>query len=126
MRMNNYFRVAAFLYVFLGTYPYAFAASDHMKGDKPHAAMMVNVTELMRDIGDHMVMISGDLSYGTLNLEQQRSMAEHIRNMAVMLVDLSNATDKDSGADTSKDMHKMRQQMDQMMKETSVGTMKPW
>ncbi len=127
MRANNYFRVVTFLCVFLGTYSYAFAAGDHMKGDKAHAEMMKNVTELMRDIGDHMVLISGDLSYGTLNLKQQRAMAEHIRNMAVMLVDLSNATDKGSVADTAdKNMHKMRRQMDQMMKEVSIGTMKPW
>lgn len=71
-----------------------YAGSGHMATGDAHPGMMNNVNELMQDIGDHMVVISGDLSYGTLNLEQQRAMAEHVRNMATMLVELSGMSGK--------------------------------
>ncbi|VAW97050.1 hypothetical protein MNBD_GAMMA21-833 [hydrothermal vent metagenome] len=86
------------------------------------------VSELMQDIGDHMVMMAGDLGYGTLNMQQQKNMAEHIRNMAIMMVELSQMNEQ--GVISDKKRHKgiknMRTQMDKMMKEVSVGAMKPW
>lgn len=86
------------------------------------------VSELMQDIGDHMVMMAGDLGYGTLNMQQQKNMAEHIRNMAIMMVELSQMTEQ--GVTSDKQRHQgmkdMRIQMDKMMKEVSVGAMKPW
>jgi len=86
------------------------------------------VSELMQDIGDHMVMISGDLDYGTLNMQQQKNMAEHIRNMAIMMVELSQMTEQGVTSDKKRHqgMKNMRRQMDKMMKEVSVGAMKPW
>jgi len=86
------------------------------------------VAELMQDIGDHMVMMSGDLGYGTLNMQQRKNMAGHIRNMAIMMVDLSRMTEQGVTSDEKRhqDMKKMRNQMDEMMREVSVGTLKPW
>ena len=86
------------------------------------------VAELMQDIGDHMVLMAGDLDYGTLNRQQQKNMAGHIRNMAIMMVDLSQMTEPGVMSEKKKhqDMKKMRKKMDEMMKEVSVGAMKPW
>jgi len=98
-----------------------------MSHNKAQSKKTESISEMMHDIGDHMVVIAGDLEYGTLNLEQQKAMAEHVRNMALMMDEMSQMMDSAKEKQNHhKSMTKMRKQMDKMMKEVSAGTMKPW
>ena len=130
MRISNYYQfgnIGLLLVGLLFANPASAEINDNM-GKHQASNDAGQVAELMQDIGDHMVMISGDLDYGTLNMQQQKKMAKHIRNMAIMMVELSQMTEQ--GVTSDKKRHQgfidMRTQMDKMMKEVSVGTMKPW
>ncbi len=94
------------------------------------------ITEMMHDIGDHMVVIAGDLDSGNIDLKKQKAMATHVRNMALILDEimaliLDEISQMISKGQTGEPKHhqrigEMRKQMDEMMKTVSIGAMKPW
>ncbi len=108
--------------------PLVTADMDSMRHSNNQSEAIAQISDMIHDVGDHMVVIAGDLEYGTLNLEQQKAIAKHVRNMALMMDEMSQMMMQSvkEKKNHHKKMSEMRKKMDQMMKEISVGVMKPW
>lgn len=100
----------------------AVAEMTGMKGKQNTGDGMMQMSEMMHDMGSGMVSMAGEMDYGNLDAAQQKQMAERMRNMGMMMDNMSNMMGKGMmDKAQQKQMHDMRKQMDEMMK-GSVGT----
>ncbi len=100
----------------------AAAEMNGMMGKQNKGDGMMQMSELMHDMGNGMVSMAGEMDYGNLDSAQQKQMAERMRKMGLMMDNMSNMMGKGMmDKAQQKQMNDMRMQMDQMMK-GSVGT----
>jgi hypothetical protein len=87
----------------------------------PMATMVHDMSVKLRELADQ-------LSQGNLSADQQQRMAKHVKEMAVMMGDMSGMIEKSmvmEGDYMQKPMQEMRKRMDQLMKDMSgVGAKK--
>lgn len=88
---------------------------DHTAMGGPGAQQMGG---MMHDMADQMMEMSGRMSQGRMNAEQQTQMSARMRTMATMMDRMSGMAGKGMmmDADMQKQVGEMRKQMDDMTK----------
>ncbi len=85
---------------------------------------MMQMSEMMHDMADTTMSMSGDMGKGDMSAARQKQMGDRMREMSMMMDSMSGMMGKGMTMDAAqqKKMTEMRKQMDAMHMETTSGS----